>query len=143
MFCPQCGSNQTEDLKFCKSCGANLFAVRRALASPETPDKFDWSKTWVADMLLSQDERDKRELAREILEPGQKAALKRYDEIKAGVIVSCVGAGVMFFLHTLFQGIIASGDVPPDAAAILRVIWAAGAIPFVIGLGIAFNGLVV
>jgi len=143
MFCPQCGANQAEDLKFCKSCGANLFAVRRVLTSRDAPDKFDWSKTWVADMLLSQDERDKREQVRENLEPGQKAALKRYDEIKAGVITASVGAGVMFFLYMLFQGIIASGDVPNDAAAILRVIWAAGAVPFVIGLGIAFNGLVV
>ena len=144
MFCPQCGTNQAEDQKFCKSCGAPIFAVRKALTTRDTEEKFDWSKTWVAEMLLSQEEREKREQARkQTLERGEEAAVKRYNEIKAGVITTCVGAGVMFFLHTLFQGIIASGDVPPDAAAILRVLWAAGVIPFVVGIGLAFNGLVV
>jgi hypothetical protein len=144
MFCPQCGINQAEDQKFCKSCGAPIFAVRKALTARDTEEKFDWSKTWVAEMLLSQEEREKREQARkQTLERGEEAAVKRYNEIKAGVITTCVGAGVMFFLHTLFQGIIASGDVPPDAAAILRVLWAAGVIPFVVGIGVAFNGLVV
>ena len=32
MFCPQCGSTQNDELKFCKSCGVNLDAVRQALA---------------------------------------------------------------------------------------------------------------
>jgi uncharacterized membrane protein YvbJ len=27
MFCPQCGANQSDDLKFCNLCGANLQAV--------------------------------------------------------------------------------------------------------------------
>jgi len=159
MFCPQCGTNQAEDLKFCKSCGANVSAVKKAVITRDTQEKFDatkegakeyydrvldWNKTWVAKPLLSQEEREKREQARkQSLERGEEAAIKRYNEIKAGVITTCVGAGVMFFLHTLFQGIIASGDVPPDAAAILRVLWAAGAIPFVVGIGVAFNGLVV
>jgi len=175
MFCPQCGTNQAEDLKFCKSCGANVSAVKKAVITRDTQEKFDatkegakeyydrvldwnktwvakpllsrvldWIKTWVAKPLLSQEEREKREQARkQSLERGEEAAIKRYNEIKAGVITTCVGAGVMFFLHNLFQGIIASGDVPPDAAAILRVLWAAGVIPFVVGIGVAFNGLVV
>ena len=36
MFCPQCGSNQSDDLKFCKACGANLQAVRLAVAARES-----------------------------------------------------------------------------------------------------------
>jgi hypothetical protein len=144
VFCPQCGTNQAEDLKFCTSCGAPLFAVRKALTSRDTEEKFDWSKTWVAEILLSQEEREKREQARKKrMERGEEAAVKRYNEIKAGVITTCVGAGVMIFLHTLFQGIIASGDVAADAAAILRVLWVVGVIPLVVGLGLAFNGLVV
>ena len=158
MFCPQCGTNQAEDLKFCKSCGANVSAVKEAVITRDTrnlQERFDaailkarsspfWSKGVIAKMPLSHEEREKREQARkQRLERGEDAAIKRYNEIKAGVITTCVGAGVMFFLHTLFQGIIASGDVSPDAAAILRVLWAAGVIPFVIGIGVAFNGLVV
>ena len=48
MFCPQCGSNQSDDIKFCKTCGGNLSAVRQAVAMRDVPEKFDWSKTWVA-----------------------------------------------------------------------------------------------
>ena len=135
MFCPQCGTTDTDDLKFCKSCGSNLFAVRKAVLSRDTDEKFDWRKTWVADMMLSHEERQKRR--------GETAEFKRYNEIKGGVITTCVGAGVMIFLRTLFQAIIASGHVEPDAVPILRVIWLAGIIPFLIGLGLAFNGLVV
>src|SRR5215510_13263185 len=62
MFCPTCATSQPEDLKFCTSCGANLFAVRKALASRDTNEKFDWSKTWVAEIMLSHEEREKRKL---------------------------------------------------------------------------------
>ena len=50
MFCPRCGSTQSEELKFCKSCGANLSAVRQAVDTRETGGKIDWNKTWVAEM---------------------------------------------------------------------------------------------
>jgi hypothetical protein len=135
MFCPQCGINQTEELKFCKSCGANLHAVRQAVTTRETGEKFDGSKTWTAEI---EDAQKKRRRKR-----GQTAEEKRYDEIKAGVITSCVGIGVMIFLFILMQGIILSGQNPPGDAEILSRIWVAGVIPFFIGLGLIFNGLVV
>jgi hypothetical protein len=135
MFCPQCGINQTEELKFCKSCGANLHAVRQAVTTRETGEKFDGSKTWTAEI---EDAQKKRRRKR-----GQTAEEKRYDEIKAGVITSCIGIGVMIFLFILMQGIILSGQNPPGDAEILSRIWVAGVIPFFIGLGLIFNGLVV
>ena len=52
MFCPQGGSNQSGELEFCKSCGANLYAVREVVATRDTDRKFDWSKIWVAEMML-------------------------------------------------------------------------------------------
>ena len=50
MFCPQCGVTQSEELNFCKSCGVNLDAVRQAVALREPGEKFDWSRTWVAEI---------------------------------------------------------------------------------------------
>ena len=35
MICPRCASNQSDDIRFCTSCGANLQAVREALAGSE------------------------------------------------------------------------------------------------------------
>ena len=58
MFCPQCGSSQNEDLKFCKVCGVNLYAVKLVVAPPrEQDEKFDWSKTWMQEMFLTADEK--------------------------------------------------------------------------------------
>ncbi len=142
MFCPQCGANQSEELKFCKVCGANLHAVRQAVATRETGEKFDWSKTWVTEMFLSEGERKRREQELEI-QQGITPEVKRYNEIKAGVITSCAGLGVAIFLFFFMQGIILSGHNPPGDNEILSRIWIAGVIPFLIGLGLIINGVFV
>jgi len=142
MFCPQCGTNGSEELKFCKSCGANLQAVRQVVSMRETEEKFDWSKTWVAEMLLSEGERKKREQELEHLR-GMTPEVKRYNEIKAGVVTSCVGLGVAIFLYFLMQGIILSGQNPPGEAEILGRVWIAGVIPFLIGISLMINGIFV
>jgi hypothetical protein len=167
MFCPQCGANQSDELKFCKLCGANLYAVRQVVATRETGEKFDWSKTWVAEMFLSDGERKRRK--KEELERlrgttpeipldgrtvnvwdvelerlrGTTPEIQRSKEIKAGVITGCVGIGLAIFLYVFMQGIILSGDVAPDAVEILRRLWVVGVIPLCIGIGLVFNGLVV
>jgi uncharacterized membrane protein YvbJ len=56
MFCPKCGSTQSDELRFCKLCGANLFAVRQVVDSRETVEKSDWGKNWVADVVHTQEE---------------------------------------------------------------------------------------
>lgn len=143
MFCPQCGSTQSDDIKFCKSCGANLFAVRQVVTTRETGGKFDWSKTWVAEMMLSGEERERRskELERERgMAPGSTQSQK---EIKAGVITTSVGIGLAIFLFIFMQGIIAGGNVDREATAILSRLWIVGVIPFFVGLGLLINGLFV
>jgi hypothetical protein len=140
MFCPQCGANQSEELKFCNLCGANLQAVRQAVAARgETGEKFDWSKTWVADMFLSEEERKRRAHHLEH-ERGETAEVKRYNEIKAGVITSCVGLGASIFLFFFMRGIILSSPHSPDNEILSRI-WIAGLVPFLIGLGIIINGI--
>ena len=140
MFCPQCGNKQSDELKFCSLCGANLFAVRQVVAAREGEEKFDWSKTWVAEMFLSEAER-KRRLAELERERGLTPEIKRYNEIKGGVITACIGLGVMIFLSALGPAIANSGQNPPNETEIIRSIWVAGVIPLLIGLGIIFNGL--
>ena len=143
MFCPQCGANQSDELKFCKLCGANLYAVRQVVATRETSEKFDWSKTWVAEMFLSDGERTRRK-KEELERPGGTTLeIQRSREIKAGVITGSVGIGLAIFLYVFMQGIILSGDVAPDAVEILRRLWVVGVIPLCVGIGLVFNGLVV
>lgn len=142
MFCPQCGSQQRDELKFCKVCGANLQAVRQAVAVRDTDAKFDWSKTWVAEMFLSGEEQQKRkeEMERRL---GITPDVKRYREIKAGVITGSIGIALMIFLYYFMQGVIMSGNVPPDAAIIISRIWIAGVFPLFVGVALLTNGLIV
>jgi hypothetical protein len=142
MFCPQCGSNQSEELKFCKVCGANLQAVRQAVSTRETGEKIDWSKTWVAEMFMSSGEAVKRKAELERLQ-GITPDVKRYNEIKAGVITASVGLAVAIFLFVFMNGLILSGKVSPDTAEILSRLWVAGVIPLLVGLALIFNGLFV
>ena len=142
MFCPQCGSNQSDELKFCKLCGANLAAVRQVVATRETGEKIDWNKTWLAEMFLSGEESVRRAAEIERLQ-GLTPEVKRYREIKAGVITGSVGLGLTILLYVLMQGIILGGHVPPDAAEILSRIWVAGVIPLFVGIALIINGLFV
>ena len=139
MFCPQCGASQSEELKFCKACGVNLHAVRQAVVTGEPGERFDWSKTWVADMFVSGQEAVRRKAELERLQ-GITPEYKRYNEIKAGVITASVGVALMIFLFVFMGGIIAGGKVPHDTAEILSRVWIAGLLPLFVGLGIIFNG---
>src|ERR1044072_32208 len=140
MICPRCASNQGDDIRFCTSCGANLQAVREALQAPDAAGKFNWNNTWVAEMFMSgqANELRKREMKRQL---GITPEVKRYNEIKAGVIVSRVGIAVTIFLYILMQGI--AQNARPEDAAILTRIWVAGLIPFMVGLALIINGVVV
>ncbi|MBO0858396.1 MAG: zinc ribbon domain-containing protein [Chloracidobacterium sp.] len=131
MFCPGCGLQVSDDLKFCKQCGANLHGAREGMMSRSVEKKFDWSKTWVADMFLTEEERERRR--------GVTAEKKWLNEIKGGVVTSFVGVGVMLFLRFFLE--VVAKQQPPAEAEILRHVWLVGIIPFMVGLGIIFNGL--
>ena len=129
MFCPNCAMQITDDVKFCRKCGANLQGVQEAMTGRSTKS-IDWDKTWVKEMLMSQEERERRQ--------GKTPEVKRMEEIKAGVITSAVGIGAMIFLY-FFLGAVAANE-GKDAVIVGRV-WLAGLVPFLIGLALIFNGL--
>ena len=138
MICPRCSSNQVDDIKFCTFCGANLQAVREAIEAPEDK-KFDWSNTWVAEMFMSGQMAEVRKLEME-RRLGITPEVKRYNEIKAGVIVSSVGIGVSIFLYFIMHAIAAQN---PRDAELLNSIWLAGIIPFMVGIALMINGTIV
>jgi len=142
MFCPQCGSSQNDELRFCKSCGVNLEAVREAAAIRPAVGKFDWSRTWVAEMFLSEPERKRRNEQIE-RERGITPEMKRHTEIKAGVIASSVGFGLMIFLSVFMQGLIMSGKLSPGTAEIVSRLWIAGVLPLFVGVALIINGMFV
>lgn len=128
MFCPNCGIQITTDIKFCKSCGANLRGVRDAMTG--RGGELDWSKTWVAEMFMTTEERERRR--------GVTPEQKRINELRAGVTTTAVGIGAMIFLY-FFLGTIARVEGGKDAEILNRV-WLAGIVPFFVGLALLFNG---
>lgn len=140
MFCPRCAANQSNDIKFCTVCGANLQAVRQAVESPETGKKFDWADTWVADMFMQAGAAERRKLEIERIR-GITPEVKRLTEMKAGVITSSVGIGLMIFLYVFMKGV--GWNVTPETSQILSRIWIAGIIPVFVGLGLILSGIVV
>src|SRR5712672_1668697 len=143
MFCPKCGSTQSDELRFCKVCGANLFAVRQVVDTREAAEKSDAGKDWIAQVVHTQEQskRHKEEIDRHRgLTPEVK---RRYDEIKAGVITGTVGIGIAIFLYVFMQGIILSGNVTPNTAEILSRLWIAGVLPLFVGIALIINGLFV
>jgi hypothetical protein len=117
-------------LKFCKQCGANLAAVRGAATRTTTGGGIDWNKTWVAEMFLNQEELERQK--------GITPEIKRYEEIKGGVITALVGLGVMVFLNFFMAGVALK---EPEDAVILNRIWVAGIIPFLVGIALIINGI--
>ena len=139
MYCPRCGSNQADELKFCKVCGSNLSAVRQAVDTRETGGKIDRSKPWFADMVVSDAEskRLKEELDHR---RGITAEVRRHNEIKAGVITGSIGLALMIFLNVFMNGIVLSGGASPEAAEILSRLWVVGLIPSFLGVALIVNG---
>ncbi|HEU0175379.1 MAG TPA: hypothetical protein VFV58_14050 [Blastocatellia bacterium] len=132
MYCPSCGIEASDQTKYCTKCGVNLRRVKGVLgkggASLNKGD--DWEPLWL-------EYRKSRIEARRKRTPEEK----RLNEIKAGVIVSSCGFGLMVFLSILFAAIASTIDGPE--ANILRSLWAVGLVPFMVGLGILLNGLFV
>ena len=139
MFCPRCGSRESEELKFCKSCGANLYAVRQAVDNREAGEKIAGGKPWFAEMALFDAETKRRKEELDHLR-GITPEVNRYNEIKAGVITGSVGLGLAVFLYFFMQGLILSGNVTPNTAEILSRLWIAGVIPLFVGIALIING---
>jgi hypothetical protein len=146
MFCPHCGMSQSEELKFCKSCGANLYAIRQVVMPHETEEKPVRRNKWGSVSYEEWKEWEREEKLREYeleRQLGITPEVKRYSEIKAGVITSCVGVGLMIFLFVFMQGLILGGNIPPHAVEIVGRIWIAGVLPLFVGLGLLINGVLV
>lgn len=123
MFCPSCGTESNEQTKYCTKCGVNLRRVQGVLS-------VDWQRATAEDWLAERDAHRKRT-------PEEK----RLNGIKAGVITSSVGLGVMIFLYFLFDAI--AELIGGPEREIIRAIPFVGIIPFLIGLGIIINGLLI
>jgi hypothetical protein len=136
MFCPGCGIQTNDDLKFCRQCGANLHNVRDTLTSQSTRNKFDWTRTWWAGHLYSAEELER--LRGDTPEEQRiNEERRRLNEIKSGVITGLIGVGVMISFYFFFGAV---ANKAKDAADIVSKIWMLGIVPTLIGAGLLING---
>jgi len=134
MFCPNCGTETREPLKFCKQCGVNLRRVHGVMGKGGAGIVSNSPVSW--DQVALEEYQEERERKRR-----KTPEEKRLNEIKGGVIVTSVGLAIMIFFNFLFDAI--ANSAPGPDASILRSLWAVGLVPFLVGLGLVFNGLVV
>ena len=167
MFCPQCGTQSSAELKFCRSCGANLKVIGKAVTLSEAIARSDGVpakiKELVSNIKISQvtDEvsraMDKmnKEIARTSEEHRRQwrwkkektAEERRERHLTKGTIKLFWGGGLTVFLYFLAHALVLK--LPADVIArtpfeidpVVRVIWLIGLLPMLSGLGHIVAGL--
>lgn len=170
MFCPQCGLESQAELKFCRSCGANLKVIGKAVTLSEAIARSDGVPAKIKEMVQNLKvervteevsramEKMGHEIARSTAEHRQKpprrrkektAAERRESLLTKGLIKLGWGSGFSIFLYFLFHSLILK--LPPDIInktpfeieSVVRVAWLIGLIPVLSGLGHIVAGLMV
>jgi len=167
MFCPQCGTPSSADLKFCRSCGANLKVIGKAVTLSEAIARSDGVpakiKELVSNIKISQvtDEvsraMDKmsKEIARTSEEHRRERRWRREKtpeerrerHLTKGAIKLFWGSGLTVFLYFLANALVLKlpadviAKVPFEIDPVVRVFWLIGLLPMLSGLGHIVAGL--
>ena len=165
MFCPQCGTESSAGQPYCRSCGANLKVIGKAVALSEAVARTDRGplphikemvkklKTEAVSEEVSRAfEQVNTEITRHATEAKerhakrwrrrQKTAAQRRERLRVGGTVSIFsGAGLSLFLYFVSQSV--NWHLPPivfgqglvDIDPLIRIIWLVGLIPISTGFG--------
>jgi hypothetical protein len=142
MFCPQCGTESSSDLQYCRSCGANLKVIGKAVSLSEAiarsdrgplPKITEMMKSLKMDQVSDEISRALEQMNHEIIRnSGSLAKMKPWGEqrlqkkektardrrekhIVHGVISLFSGVGLMIFLYYLSAALVLK--LPPDIVA--------------------------
>ena len=142
MYCPQCGTESSEGLQYCRTCGANLKVIGRAGSGLDNVDKA------LDKMNAEIMENSGAPWAQKPWRRPQKSAAERREKhIVRGTGGIFGGVGLMIFLFYFCGALVLK--VPPDVLAkipfelepAVRMFWLVGLIPTLSGLGQIIAGL--
>jgi hypothetical protein len=168
MYCPQCGTEAAADQRFCRSCGANLKLIARAVSLGEAVARSDRGPLPKIKAIMSElkaqhagehageevshaMERMKEEIVSGIEQEQEKREekleLRRENHIAKGLAAMGAGLGIIIFLY-YYAGVIV-GLIPPETLAkipfplepALHAAWIVGLIPTFAGTGRFIGGL--
>jgi hypothetical protein len=166
MYCPQCGTESSSGLQFCRSCGANLKVIGKAVALSEAIARSDRGplpklKEMIKNLKVEQVteevsralERMNQEIADTpsgpLVKEKKTAAKRREDHIVKGTVSLFSGIALMIFLYYFSAALVLK--LPPEAIAkipfelepVVRIIWLAGLMPALSGVGHIIAGLLI
>jgi hypothetical protein len=166
MFCPQCGTESAAELHYCRSCGANLKVIGKAVSLSEAIARTDSVPSKIKEMVknLNVDkvteevsramDRMNKEIVRSAQDPKPRkpwlkktAAERRERHLTKGMIKFFGGVGSTIFLYFLAHALVLR--LPPDVIAkvpfeigpVVNVFWLVGLIPMLSGVGHVLAGL--
>lgn len=164
MYCPQCGTEAAADQRFCRSCGANLKIIARAVSLGEavarsdrgplpkikaimTELKAQHATEEVSRAMERMNEEIVSGIQHEQEKKEEKLRIRRENHIAKGLAAIGAGIGIMIFLY-YFAGVVVR-LIPPETLAripfplepALHAAWIVGLIPTLAGTGRFIGGL--
>jgi hypothetical protein len=169
MFCPQCGNESTTGQHYCRSCGANLKVIGKAVSLSDAISKTDgvpakikeiMSNIKIAhvteevsramDKMHSEIARSTVKHRRESQWKREKTAEQRRERhLVTGAVKLFGGAGLTIFLYFLAHALVLKlppdflARIPFDVDPVVHVMWLIGLIPMLTGLGHLIAGLTI
>jgi hypothetical protein len=173
MYCPQCGIESPQEQRYCRSCGANLKVIGKAVALSEAVARSDRGPLPVlkemmksikiehtTDEISNALEQMNSEITRNFsaavrVGPGRShgkeelAEHRRENHLVKGTVSLFSGVALMIFLYYFSAAIVLK--IPPEELAklpfelepVVRVVWLVGLLPALSGLGRIIAGLAI
>lgn len=171
MYCPQCGTESSSGLQYCRQCGANLKVIGKAVTLSEAIARSDrgplpklkemmkkFNMEEVSEEVSSALDQMHQEIIKDTgtlvgVKPWSKqkkmptAQERREKQIVHGLISLFSGIGLMIFLYFLSGSLVLRlpedirAQAPFEIDSVVRIIWLIGLIPTLTGIGRILAGL--
>ncbi len=173
MYCPQCGTESGTGLQFCRSCGANLKVIGKALTLSEAiarsdrgplPKLKEMVKSLKVEHVTEEVSRALERMNKEIMRTShagmvqhgkpwwsrkKTAAERRENHIVKGTVSLFSGIGLTVFLYYFTGALVLKlppdwiREVPFEIEPLVRILWLLGLVPMLSGAGHILAGLLI